>query len=152
MSKKVTVSIIVLILIFVSGIAYLGLYNNDVIGENKALNKNVMALIENNENKKLDLTSLSKSVAFTWDEVYLIPAYIDVSDTFKRMDVYAPDKTYNSEINDVYMLAFVKYSDKLDKNKLIEYTYLPSNYIDNKLLKKLEVEDGIYNYKNRNLV
>ncbi len=84
--------------------------------------------------------------------VQLIPAYMDVSDTFEYMNTYAPHKTYNSETNDVYILAFVKYSDKLKKNKLIEYTYLPSDFIDFETLKSLETKEGIYKFKNGNLV
>lgn len=84
--------------------------------------------------------------------VQLIPAYMDVIDTFEYMNTYAPHKTYNSETNDVYMLAFVKYSDKLKKNKLIEYTYLPSDFIDFETLKSLETKEGIYKFKNGNLV
>lgn len=50
------------------------------------------------------------------------------------------------------MLAFVKHSYKLGKDKLIEYTYLPSNYIDSEMLKEIEANKGIYHYINGDLV
>ena len=152
MKKKVAISITTLVIIFLISIVYLGLYHNDYVGENKSLNKEVISIIEGEEDKKLDLISLNKNIAFEWDEVYLIAPYQDVSDFFKEMNAYAPEKTYTSEINDVYMLAFTKYSDKLVKNKLIEYTYIPGNYIDSEKLKDMEVIKGNYYYANDNLV
>ena len=152
MKKKVAISITTLVIIFLISIVYLGLYYNDYVGENKSLNKEVISIIEGEEDKKLDLISLNKNIAFEWDEVYLIAPYQDVSDFFKEMNAYAPEKTYTSEINDVYMLAFTKYSDKLGKNKLIEYTYIPGTYIDSEKLKDMEVINGNYYYANDNLV
>lgn len=152
MKKKVTISITSLVVVFLVSIAYLGLYENDFIGENKSLNKEVITLIENEEDKKLDLTSLNKTTAFEWDEVYLISPYEDVNEFFTNVDTYAPEKTYNSEITEVYMLAFVKHSDKVGKNKLIEYTYIPSSYIDVEKLKDMKVIEGNYHYVNGDLV
>ncbi|MGG5461063.1 hypothetical protein [Clostridium sp. B9] len=152
MKKKVAFSIGTLFVAFILAIVYLGLYHNDYIGENKSLNEKVVYLIENGENQKLDFSELSESTAFEWDEVYLISPYRDVSDFFESVNTYAPDKTYNSEINDVFMLAFVKNSDKLGKDKLIEYTYLPSNYIDSEMLKEIETNEGIYHYINGDLI
>ena len=152
MKKKVACSIIALVGVFIVAILYLGLYQNDFIGENKSLNEEVISLIENGENQKLNFEELNKSAAFDWDEVYLIHPYRDVSDFFESINTYAPDKTYNSEVTEVFMLAFVKYSDKLGKDKLIEYTYIPSNYIDSEMLKELEYNEGIYHYTNGNLV
>ena len=152
MKKKVAISITTLVIIFLISIVYLGLYHKDYVGENKSLNKEVISIIEGEEDKKLDLISLNKNIAFEWDEVYLIAPYQDVSDFFKEMNAYAPEKTYTSEINDVYMLAFTKYSDNLVKNKLIEYTYIPGTYIDSEKLKDMEVINGNYYYANDNLV
>lgn len=50
------------------------------------------------------------------------------------------------------MLAFVKYSDKVDKSKLIEYTYIPSSYIDVEKLKDMKVIEENYHYINGDLV
>lgn len=152
MKKKVAISITTLVIIFLISIVYLGLYNKDYVGENKSLNKEVISIIEGEEDKKLDLISLNKNIAFEWDAVYLIAPYQDVSDFLKEMNTYAPEKTYTSEINDVYMLAFTKYSDKLGKNKLIEYTYIPGTYIDSEKLKDMEVINGNYYYANDSLV
>ncbi|MDU5650926.1 MAG: hypothetical protein E6038_07385, partial [Clostridium perfringens] len=72
MKKKVAISITTLVIIFLISIVYLGLYHNDYVGENKLLNKEVISIIEGEEDKKLDLISLNKNIAFEWDEVYLI--------------------------------------------------------------------------------
>ncbi|MDZ4992414.1 hypothetical protein GNF80_05420 [Clostridium perfringens] len=152
MKKKVTISITSLVVVFLLSIVYLGLYENDFIGENKSLNKEVITIIEDEEDKKLDLASLNKTTAFEWDEVYLISPYKDVNEFFENVDTYAPEKTYNSETTEVYMLAFIKYSDKVGKNKLIEYTYIPSSYIDVEKLKDMKVMEENYHYINGDLV
>lgn len=84
MKKKVAISITTLVIIFLISIVYLGLYHNDYVGENKLLNKEVISIIEGEEDKKLDLISLNKNIAFEWDEVYLIAPYQDVSDFLRR--------------------------------------------------------------------
>ncbi|EGT3616342.1 hypothetical protein FHH43_08860 [Clostridium perfringens] len=152
MKKKVAISITTLVVVFLGSIVYLGLYENDFIGENKSLNKEIIAIVENEEDKKLDLTSLNKTTAFEWDEVYLLSPYENVNEFFRNVDTYAPEKTYNSETTEVYMLAFVKYSDKIGKNKLLEYTYIPSSYIDVEKLKDMKVIEGNYHYVNGDLV
>lgn len=152
MKKKVAISIVALAVVFLGAIVYLGLYENDFIGENKSLNKEVISLIEDEEDKKLNMISLNKTTAFEWDEVYLISPYQDVNEFFKNVGTYAPEKTYNSETTEVYMLAFVKYYDKIGKNKLIEYTYIPSSYIDVEKLKDMKVIEENYHYINGDLV
>lgn len=152
MKKKVAISIVALAVVFLGSIVYLGLYENDFIGENKSLNKEVISIIEDEEDKKLNMISLNKTTAFEWDEVYLISPYQDVNEFFKNVGTYAPEKTYTSETTEVYMLAFVKYSDKVGKNKLIEYTYIPSSYIDVEKLKDMKVIEENYHYINGDLV
>lgn len=151
MNKKLTISITALVAVFIVGILYLGLYHNDYFGENKSLNTKVVSIIESEEDKKLDFLSLNKNISFDWDEVYLIAPYEEVGTFFENRDTYVPKKTYTCEVDEVYMLAFTKYSEELGRNKVIEYTYIPIKYIDCEKLRDREI-DGNYYYERDNSI